>query len=124
MYDTPFDNKYHLNINLFSDPKVLGDISLYRIGRVYCKDSTVVPRHTHLNFFEMTIVTSDTLTNCFRNRRLETARLLLLEGAMSVTRISALLNYSSVYIFSRAFKEKYGVPPSKLKKSKAIPAPV
>lgn len=59
-------------------------------------------------------VTSDTLANYFRNRRLETARLLLLEGKISVTRVASLLNYSSVYIFSRAFKEKYGVPPSKM----------
>ena len=69
-------------------------------------------------------VTSDTLTNYFRNRRLETARLLLLEGVMSVTKISSLLNYSSVYIFSRAFKERYGVPPSELKKKRDNAAPV
>ena len=59
-------------------------------------------------------VTSDTLANYFRSRRLETARLLLAERAMSVTKIASLLNYSSVYIFSRAFKEKYGVPPSEV----------
>ena len=59
-------------------------------------------------------VTSDTLANYFRSRRLETARLLLAEHTMSVTEIASLLNYSSVYIFSRAFKEKYGVPPSEV----------
>ena len=59
-------------------------------------------------------VTSDTLANYFRSRRLETARLLLAEHTMSVTEIARLLNYSSVYIFSRAFKEKYGVPPSEV----------
>ena len=296
MYDAPFDKKYHLDINLFSNPKTFGEISLYQIGRVYCKEKTRVPRHTHLDFFEMTIVTggcgtvitndvavevkqgdiyvsfagdfyeiasdpddplrydfvalqtvnermhndleeivrsfhdpqsrvirseniaplisgaiaelnaaaeyseevlsaifiqvfahlirgfdsqskvkyskntgepevlcyqlmnyidshiytmknlrelsevtnytynylsnlykkvtSDTLANYFRNRRLEAARLLLIEGTMSVTKISSLLNYSSVYIFSRAFKEKYGVPPSELKKKRETTAPV
>lgn len=59
-------------------------------------------------------VTSDTIANYYRNRRLEAGRLLLLENSMSVTRVAALLNYSSVYIFSRAFKEKYGIPPSKI----------
>ncbi len=289
MYDTPFEKKYHIDKNYFGDPKVFGDISLYQIGRVYCKANTTVPRHTHLNFFELTIVTdgrgtvvtngvpvdvkkgdiyvsfagdfheiisdtesplrydfvamktsnpkmhadleeivsrfhgatariirneniaflisgaiaelnadaeysdiilssifaqvfsyiirefraqkplkysktageaeilcyqimnyidthiytmkslselsavtnysynylsnlykkvtSDTLANYFRNRRLETARLLLLEGTLTVTKIAALLNYSSVYIFSRSFKERYGVSPSNTQKA-------
>ena len=62
--------------------------------------------------------TGDTLVSYFRNRRLEAARLLLLEDTMSVTRVASLLNYSSVYIFSRAFKEKYGIPPSVIAKGK------
>lgn len=61
-------------------------------------------------------VTSDTLSNYFRNRRLQAARVLLTEHSMSVTQIAALLNYSSVYIFSRAFKEHFGVPPSEIDK--------
>ncbi len=59
-------------------------------------------------------VTSDTLANYFRNRRLEAAKLLLSENSMSVTHVASLLNYSSVYIFSRAFKEKYGISPSEV----------
>lgn len=62
--------------------------------------------------------TGDTLVSYFRNRRLETARLLLLEDTMSVTRVASILNYSSVYIFSRAFKERYGIPPSVIAKNK------
>ncbi len=287
MYDTPFEKIYHIDKNYFGSPKIFGDISLYQIGRVYCTGNTTVPRHTHLNFFELTIVTdgrgtvvtngvrvnvkkgdiyvsfagdfheiisdtdeplrydfvamttsnekmhadleeivsrfhaatsriirneniaflitgaiaelnadaeysdvilssifaqvlsyiirefrvqkpvkysknageaeilcyqlmnyidthiytmkslselsevtnysynylsniykkvtSDTLANYFRKRRLETARLLLLEGTLTVTKIATLLNYSSVYIFSRSFKERYGVPPSHAK---------
>lgn len=66
-------------------------------------------------------VTSDTLMNYFRSRRLETARLLLSEHALSVTKVAQLLNYSSVYIFSRAFKERYGVPPSDIDKLEETP---
>ena len=289
MYDTPFDKKYHIDKNYFLNPKKFGEINLYQIGRVYCSENTKVPRHTHLDFIELTIVTdgkgtiitndvpvevksgdiyvsfsgdfheiisdvekplrydfvalstqdarmhsdfediisrfhspelrvirndviaslvstaiaelnadaeysdvilgaiflqmlsyiirefklqgivkyskntaeaeilcyqimnyidshiytmknltelseitnysynylsnlykrvtSDTLINYFRNRRLETARLLLSEGNLSVTKVAALLNYSSVYIFSRAFKEKYKIPPSQISKS-------
>jgi AraC-like DNA-binding protein len=53
--------------------------------------------------------------NYYKNRRLQTARLLLQSGQFSVTDISAMLNYSSVYSFSLAFKKKYGYPPSEEK---------
>ena len=58
-------------------------------------------------------VTGETLLNYYRSKRLKTARLLLNEGKLSVSEISTLLNYSSVYAFSRAFKDKYGVSPTK-----------
>ena len=64
-------------------------------------------------------VTGDTLSDYYRRRRLQTARQLLLERGMGVTRVAGLLGYSSVYTFSRAFKEMYGAPPSKTKKSEA-----
>ena len=35
------------------------------------------------------------------------------EGCLSVTNIAELLNYSSIYAFSKAFKEKYGVSPKR-----------
>ena len=58
-------------------------------------------------------VTGDTLSGYYRRRRLETARQLLLDRGMGVTRVATLLGYSSVYTFSRAFKEMYGVAPSR-----------
>ena len=61
-------------------------------------------------------VTGDTLNNYFRTRRLETAHLLLADRGLSITRIAALLNYSSVYIFSRAYKAKYGISPTNARK--------
>lgn len=61
-------------------------------------------------------VTGGTLTEYYRDRRLEAARLLLLEGELSITRIAELLNYSSIYTFSRAFKDKYGISPAQYRK--------
>ena len=55
---------------------------------------------------------STTLLEYYRNRRLEAAKLLLAEGKLSVGAIADLLRYSSVYTFSRAYKEKYGISPS------------
>lgn len=55
--------------------------------------------------------TSGTLSDYFKEKKLDAARLLLIEGRMTVTEISELLNYSSVYAFSKAFKEQYGISP-------------
>ncbi|MBQ8338918.1 MAG: helix-turn-helix domain-containing protein [Clostridia bacterium] len=56
-------------------------------------------------------VTSDTLLHYYRARRLEAARLLLLEGRR-VSEVAELLHYASVYTFSRAFKEAHGKAPA------------
>ena len=60
--------------------------------------------------------TGGTLTDYYRNRRLETSKLLLSEPCMSVTDIAELLGYSSIYSFSRSFKDKYGLSPEKHRK--------
>lgn len=57
-------------------------------------------------------VTGYTLMNYYRRRRLETAKQLLSENTLSITRIARLLGYSSVYTFSRAYKEYFGESPS------------
>ncbi len=56
--------------------------------------------------------TGQSLQSYFHNKRLETAQRLLLEEKLSITRVSEALNYSTVQNFSRAYKKKYGVPPS------------
>ena len=56
-------------------------------------------------------ITSRTLFEYYQNRRMEAARLLIDEGVFSITQISEMLGYSSIYAFSRAFKLYYGHPP-------------
>ena len=63
--------------------------------------------------------TGDTVMAYYRDRRLEAARLLLLEGRASVTGVASALGYSSLYTFSRAFKERFGVPPTKVEQTAA-----
>ncbi|MBO5883190.1 MAG: helix-turn-helix domain-containing protein [Clostridia bacterium] len=65
-------------------------------------------------------LTGGTLSDYYRNRRLETSRLLLSEPDLSVTAIAELLGYSSIYSFSRSFKDKYGVSPEKYKKDNTL----
>lgn len=59
--------------------------------------------------------TSNTLFDYFHTKRFDAARLLLIENRLSITQISELLNYTSVYSFSKAFKEYYGLSPKNYK---------
>ena len=52
-----YNNKYHLQKTYKGDPHVFGEMLLYQIGRMFCSDQTVVPRHTQINCLELTIVT-------------------------------------------------------------------
>ena len=61
-------------------------------------------------------VTDSTLADYYRNRRLEAARLLIAQNELSITHIADLLNYSSIYTFSRAFKDKYGISPEQYRR--------
>ena len=61
--------------------------------------------------------TSGMLTDYYRRRRLETARLLIEEGGHSITDIATLLRYSSIYTFSRAFKEYFSLSPSQYRRA-------
>lgn len=47
--------------------------------------------------------------------RMERAKMLLQGGLHSVTEVAALCGFSSVYAFSRAFKQEIGVPPTRWK---------
>ncbi len=64
-------------------------------------------------------VTSESLSSYYRRRRLETARLHIAENVLSVTAIAELLRYSSIYTFSRAFKDAYGCSPEQYRKKLA-----
>ena len=59
--------------------------------------------------------TGDTLMHCYTSRRLEAAGMLLKEDKLSVSAIAELLRYSSIYTFSRAFKQHFGVSPTRYK---------
>jgi AraC-like DNA-binding protein len=48
------------------------------------------------------------------NRRMETAKALILDGKHKIGEIADSLGYSP-YSFSRAFKKKYGVTPMSIK---------
>lgn len=55
------------------------------------------------------------LSDYFIDRKLEMARLLLLENKKKITEIADIANYANVFAFSKAFKNKYGLSPLKYK---------
>ena len=63
-------------------------------------------------------VTGETIQSYYQNRRLRSAQLLLNEDDLKLSEIADLLRYSSIYAFSRAFKDRFGVAPSDYRKKK------
>ncbi len=61
--------------------------------------------------------TGDTLIKCYTACRAEAAKALISEGDLNFTEIAEVLKFSSVYSFSRAFKNHIGMTPSEYKKA-------
>ena len=61
--------------------------------------------------------TGDTLIKFYTSCRAEAAKALITEGALSFTEIAEILKFSSIYSFSRAFKNHFGITPSDYKKT-------
>ena len=64
------------------------------------------------NLFKKT--TGKKLSDYFQSRKLETAKVLILEKKYKVSEIASMLGYSSPFSFSKAFKQKYGFSPKNL----------
>lgn len=62
-------------------------------------------------------VTGVTLSDYYKNKRFESAKLMINENKLKIGEISNLLGYSSVYAFSKAFKDEFGVSPKNYYKS-------
>ena len=60
--------------------------------------------------------TGKTLNEYFHHRKMETAKALVLEKKKKIGEIAEMLHYS-LYSFSKAFKEKYGVSPKAMQSS-------
>ena len=60
--------------------------------------------------------TGKTLHEYFQSRKLETAKVLISENKYKICEISSMLNYSSPFAFSKAFKNKFNVSPKFIEK--------
>lgn len=55
--------------------------------------------------------TDKTIFDYFQSRKLQTAKALINENKYKIAEISTMLNYSSPFAFSKAFKKKFGYSP-------------
>lgn len=66
--------------------------------------------------------TGETLMQYYTTHRLESAKALLNNGELSLAEIAEQLHYSSVYSFSRAFKNYCHISPGAFKKQLSAPS--
>ena len=55
--------------------------------------------------------TQMSISQYFNDKKMNIAKMLLENNSFSITKIAQKLNYSSIYVFSRAFKNKYNISP-------------
>ena len=60
---------------------------------------------------------SQSISEYYRFQRLEVARDLIRQGNLKLTEIAEMLNYSSIYAFSKSFKNQYSISPRAYKKA-------
>ena len=48
---------YHFDCPFFQDPREFSGVRVFQIGRMYCKQTTVVATHIHRDLYELTVVT-------------------------------------------------------------------
>lgn len=92
----------YIDTNIFS-LKSLSEVS-ETIGYNYSYASTLFKK-----------TTGKSILDYYYNKRLSVAKTLLDENKFKPVKISEMLNYSSYYSFSRAFKQKYGISPRNYK---------
>ena len=63
--------------------------------------------------------TGNTVLSYYQRKKLEAARLILLEENTKIGEVSERLGYASPYSFSRAFKEAYGISPKQYSKRRS-----
>lgn len=47
---------YLIDFQFIKQPKYISDVRLYQIGKKFCNESTFVPPHLHINWYELTVI--------------------------------------------------------------------
>lgn len=114
-------DKKNTKLNIDSSEELCYQIMNYISTRIYSMDGlAVLSKHFGYSYSYLSDIfhktTGDTLMNYYTQRRLDVAAMLITENRLSVGEIAELLKYSSIYSFSRAFKNHFGKSPTEYKK--------
>ena len=86
------------------------DTRLYSITNLSFLGEALGYNYSYLSkIFRQT--TGITISDYYQNRRLTAAKLLIGEGRVNFVRIAQMLNFSSLYAFSKAFRNRFGMSP-------------
>lgn len=86
------------------------DTHLYSIKHLSVLSDELGYNYSYLsNIFKIT--TGGTILQYYQTSRLKAAEILIKEGKLTYSKIAEILNYASLYAFSKAFKRAYGVSP-------------
>jgi AraC family transcriptional regulator, arabinose operon regulatory protein len=99
-----------MEIKQYLDKKYMTDISLKEIGELIFRSPSQTIRIFKNNF-------GITPYNYFMNKKLEVAKLMLLNTNISVKEISISLSFADEHYFSNYFKSKIGLSPSVFRKT-------
>lgn len=88
------------------------DTNLYSVSKLSFLSDALGYNYSYLSrIFKET--TGTTISDYYQNRRLTAAKLLIEEGRIRFSKIAQMLNFSSQYAFSKAFKNHFGCSPQK-----------
>ncbi len=118
-------DKKNAKLTVDSSRELCYQIMNYISTHIYTMDGlTAVSEHLGYSYSYLSDVfhktTGDTLINYYTQRRLDAAAMLIREGHLSMGEIAELLRYSSIYSFSRSFKNRFGISPTEFKKQECI----
>ena len=117
-----YQSKKPLPENISKNEALCYSIMRYIDANIFSiKKFSDIAEHFNYNYSYLSKVfkqtTKITLLEYLSNKRLECAKLLIEGGRSSLTKIAELLNYASVYSFSKSFKYHFGISPSEYKKA-------
>ena len=92
---------YHLDNVFFNNPLEFDEVYLIQIGRLYCKNSTVIDTHIHTDLFELTIVTGGA-------------------GTVTTNDITSSIKNGDIYISMPGDSEDYHSPKNRIFKNEQI----
>lgn len=104
------------------------DILCYKIMRYVdynlfsIRSADEIAEYLHYNYAYLARVfketTKGTITQYLTNRKLERAKVLIAENILPLNKIAEILNYASIYSFSKSFKLHFGISPSEYKRQR------